>query len=108
MSYESSRAACPAHTGVTQQIREALARAPGPLSVYKIHLATGIKPDKVRSMISQMVNRTGSVVSLKGPKGIVYTLYERRPDKHRAPSTSGRRAAPITIGRGFRWGASIV
>lgn len=102
MSYESARAACPAHTGVTQQIRDALARAPGPLSVYKIHLATGIKPDKIRSALGQLVNRTGSVVSLPGPKSAVYALYEKRPKKK--PET-GKVAGRITYPQ-YRYGST--
>lgn len=94
----------PAHTGVTQAIRDALARSPEPLSVYKIHLATGIKPEKIRSAIGQMVTRTGSIVCIKGdgPRSVTYALYERRPKPAReSGNVAGRIVYP-----GYVYGAS--
>ena len=73
----AAAANCPLHTGTTQAIRDALERSPEPLSSYALFLATGIKPDAIRRAISGMVSVTGTVVSIRGPHGVTYTLYSR-------------------------------
>lgn len=100
----TSAANCPNHTGLTAQIREVLAQAPEPMSPYQIALATGAKADRVRGAISQMVNRTGSIVSIKTPRGIVYALYVRQV-KAKAQPGSGQVAGRIVYPQ-FVYGAS--
>jgi hypothetical protein len=85
-----ARTRCPTHDGSSQAIRDALVRAGEPLSVYKLHLATGIEVEKIKSAVSQMVGRTGSIVSMPGPKGTVYALYgQYRKARETQPSGSG-------------------
>ena len=103
----TAAARCPNHTGATQAIREALERSPEPLSSYKLHLATGIKPEKIRGALSQMVNRTGSVVPIKGPRGTVYTLYVPRKPRPPADGGSGQVAGRIEY-PGYVYGASRI
>lgn len=105
-SQRTAAANCPNHTGVTQAIRDALAQAGEPLSVYKIHLATGIAPEKIRGMLSQMVNRTGGVMSLPGPRGTVaYTLYSTARSASPKDGGSGKIAGRIEY-PGYVYGAS--
>lgn len=91
--YAAARKANPHHDGTAQAIRDALARSPEPLSRYKLSLVTGIAPEKLAWSLTQMVSRVGSVVSLPGPKGIVYTLHARL----RAEEKPGGGA--VTLGR---------
>jgi hypothetical protein len=79
MNGETARTRCPSHNGNSRTIREILANSPEPLSRDKIAMLTGLKPDRVGDALNQMVARTGRVVSLRGPRGVVYTLYEKRP-----------------------------
>jgi hypothetical protein len=97
-----SRTRDPRHDGTAQAIRDALARSPEPLSVYKLFLATGIRPEKIRDALSAMITRTGQVVSTKGPKGAVYSLFTKQQSKAPADSGSGRIAGRITIPQ-FNW-----
>lgn len=99
MSYPSNnqataRTRCPSHDGTAAAIRAALARSSEPLSCYRLFLATGIPVEKIRDALGAMLTRTGQVVSLKGPKGTVYTLYDKRPKADAPP-------APGNIGRGW-------
>jgi hypothetical protein len=70
---------CNSHNGTARTIREILANSPEPLSRDKLALMTGLKPERVGDALNQMVARTGRVVSIRGPRGVVYTLYEKRP-----------------------------
>jgi hypothetical protein len=102
-SYASARMNCPNHTGAADKIRDALRHAAGPLSVYKLHLATGLENDQVRRVLTQLMNG-GGVVSLPGIKARVYSLYARAPrEKHH--TGSGQIAGPITIPQ-QRWGST--
>lgn len=90
------------HDGTARQIREALALSTVPLSVWGIHLATGIPVEKVRASLSTSLQTAGKIVSTRGDHGIVYSLY-RPPARPKTQSGSGRIAAKIEIGRGMRW-----
>jgi len=73
---DRARNNCPTHNGTAQLIREALRQANGePMSVYKLFLATGKSTKQIKHAVGQMVMH-GGVVSLPGPKGIVYSLWK--------------------------------
>lgn len=99
-SYAAARMNCPNHTGAADKIRDALRHAAGPLSVYKLHLATSLDTAVIRRVLTQLMNG-GGVVSLPGIKARVYSLYARVPrEKHH--SGSGQVAGRITIPQ-FNW-----
>jgi hypothetical protein len=79
MNGATARTRCPSHNGNSRTIREILEKSPEPLSRDKIAMLTGLRPAQVGDALNQMVARTGRVVSLRGPRGVVYTLYEKRP-----------------------------
>jgi hypothetical protein len=79
MNGEAARTRCPSHNGNSRTIREILEKSPEPLSRDKIAMLTGLRPAQVGDALNQMVARTGRVVSIHGPRGVVYTLYEKRP-----------------------------
>ena len=103
---ETARANCPQHTGTTEKIRGALRHSAGPLSVYKLHLATGLEIRVIRKALKQMMSRTGGVVSLPGPKAMAYALYTP-PGKVSEPVAGEefRIAGRITIPQ-YRYGGS--
>lgn len=105
MKFEQAKFNCPQHTGIAAEIRAALERAGEPLSVYKLFLATGILPKKIKSSIGTMIGRTGGVVSLSGPNGIVYALLKPKSAPTPNPSRPGQIAGRITIPQ-YRWGAT--
>lgn len=93
--------------GNSELVREALARAGEPLSIYKLQLATGLEADKVRTAIKLMVHRgAGGVVALPGDARHgtkVYTLHRLlpKPEPKRGDGPYAI-AGPITIPQ-YRW-----
>lgn len=104
--YAKARKNCPAHTGVTQDIRHALQRAGEPVSAYKLSLLTGRKPEQIKNALIQSCCKTGGIKQLLGPKCVLYALYEHLPPA--PPPPPGKRAGVITIGRGSRWYSGLV
>jgi len=104
---ETARLNNPRHTGIARRIREALRQSSESLSVYGLHLATGLKPKQIRSSISTMICESGSIVSSKGLKGEVrYEIY-KPPGKVSEPVAGEefRIAGRITIPQ-YRYGGS--
>jgi hypothetical protein len=103
MNDYAARLRCPAHNGITQDIREAFKKSNKPLSVYMLTMMCGRKPQQIKHALGQMM-QSGGVVSVPGPKCILYSAYEApvvKPDTGRGLQKAGI----ITIGRGSRWGA---
>lgn len=95
----ASRAACRNHTGVAQAIREALRQAKEPMSCDRIASAIGRKPEKVKAAIATLIAVTGTIVSSRGPHGVVYSLYQ---PPQRAEIEKPNIAGPKVI-RGYLW-----
>ena len=102
---EVARLNNPRHTGAARTIREALRLAREPLSVYRLHLITGLKPKAVKYSLSRMITGTGGIVSQRGPHGTVYTLYKSPEKKDNATKGEFAVAGRIEIPQ-YRWGAS--
>lgn len=96
----AARLKSPAHKGYGRMVRAELERS-GELSVYKLHLATGLDPAQIHSALTSMM-AAGGVVSrrVKRSRGMIalYSLY-----KPPAPQrTRGQVAGPITIPQ-YNW-----
>jgi hypothetical protein len=76
-SYARGRKNCPKHTGAAEEVRAALKRVGKPLSIYSLHIATGLKPKQVKRAVSGMLFRGGGLVQEQGVNGVMYyRLYE--------------------------------
>ena len=97
----------PKHTGAARMIREALQEAGHKMSINAISFATGLSTSQVKNAIGGIMGAggVGGIVRAQGSNGVTY--YEAWKPAARKPE-QGNRAAPITIGRGTRWGASLV
>jgi hypothetical protein len=94
-----SRLACPAHNGLADQVRAVLRESDKPLTLHQIAFRVGTKPERVRNAVSDMVSRSGQVVSVKTSRGYAYALYSRRAPQPK-PQQSGNVAGPKLI-RGY-------
>lgn len=97
--------------GFRDQIRGAL-REQGPLSRYKLHLATGIGPEQLRRIVNDMVTRGNLVIVERAKRGgykfSVFGLPSQALKKPApAPKNNGpfAIAGPITIPQ-YRYGSS--
>ena len=103
-----SRMNCPTHTGAARSVREVLAMSKEPMSVERLSMATGLRRERIKSALSQMVAITGAVIPVRTPSGIAYTLFKAAQE---APTTTpkhnGHKAGRITIGRGSVWGGRV-
>jgi len=103
----SAAANNPRHTGASRMIREVLHDSGHKMSVNAISFATGLSTTQVKNTIHGIMGAggAGGIVRTQGSNGVTY--YEAWKPAARKPE-QGNRAAPITIGRGTRWGASLV
>ena len=102
----NARKNCPAHNGVAQEVREAMKQAGEPLSPYKLSLLCGRKLKQIKTALGGMME-TGGIVSIPSPKCTLYALY-KPVDRVPSKPEQCNRAAPITHGRGSRWGLSLL
>ena len=103
---------CPGHTGVADDIRACLKKH-GPCTVYRIAWITGLPEKRVKNALQVMLHKTGGIVATRnGRWHMVYSLYETPPksveSQKQGKQKEDNRAPTITIGRGSRWGASLV
>lgn len=87
-------------------VRAALKEAGRPMSVYELHLATGMKATRIKSALQGLTWSTGGVVCKREGGAYRYSIYVA--PKPKTESGSGQIAGTITIGRGYMWGAGLV
>jgi len=94
-SYVRGRKNCPTHTGAAEEVRAALVRVGKRLSIYSLHIATGLKPKQVKRAVAGMLFKSGGLVQEQGINGVMYYRLYEAP----APAVT---PAP-TPGEEFKW-----